>query len=758
MSANEVLDDAESDEDRVQEEAKAANEETGNAYKSPEAFMAYATSERVEAWTTVELSDAEAALAMASEADQAFQKMRDKFSKSDAAMIDGRLKDAMFLLMKKTLQAKDTVIDATRTALDAKDAVIDATRTALDAANSANAMLEKPLSDCLDQHFVLEVIRNPRFSSTTRMSSVRSIDTEDAMRKFLAPTKVRHWATIEADVGLHHLESKCEDIKMNVGDWGVLKELDCGKSEAFALSRMSQAVFLGIERYFEKIYAPEKVTSDREEGDWLGARVDVSWTRASRASDKEGIGALSTFRAAPADHPSIVFLVHVHKAPRPRELGIFTQLRLHDLWERFEDFERGSAMLMYVVPIMQTFTYMIHTGLKYAVLSTTDQTWFLRRDTRGRLDISSPYSAVDGHEGVAARRAYFAVVLHALFDQTATGMGLSTESDSLYAKMKASNSKSMGDFADMLAGGALGSNWQLVAHTVSDKFAEFVQAFLPGPGRNEEAVDSKADEALRSLRDLLPLSEDTFSIPRPQDCVCLSCSDRTIVDRCNSVGLKMIFKRWVYDLAPNDPTRNERAEAAMQNERSMYTGLLREAQGFAVPFLIYAGPWAVLPYVLAITDEGDSLERLLTGAVNRREQLNILDANFESARAALSTIHRLGVVHGGLADRNIVIHPDRGAKIIDLESARESTDPDEFQLEMAVLCSIFNRSENGAALHKKRSWHDGVAQSSRISGCETTIETKSTTAGDGPSDDHHAWANAKGAKSRSPCAFQRTLK
>ncbi|GBG35196.1 Serine/threonine-protein kinase pim-1, partial [Hondaea fermentalgiana] len=524
---------------------------------------------------------------------------------------------------------------------------------------------------------------------------------------------------------------------MGVEMWAPLDELDCGDNEFTVQTQMTVSGLEQIRRYHKAAPNVEEIKMYQEEGPWTGGRVDITWTRKMRVSDKSKLQLLSSFHRMNAASDNIVFLVHEHKAPKvfpfvpeigaewttdketgeqvPVKLGhrhrsssqnsvsssqssvqsydtmdedkrLFQNLKLVDIWKRFDACHRSSYFFKFVAPICQIFTYMVSSGLKYGVISTFDKTWFCRRDKKGVMEVSQAFDACAGRGLSAVRRAYLGIITLALQDDEATGYGLVTGDSTLYQAMKNHSDATIQKFADTLASDGTQDLDTTISKHFATRFALFCQQRYNGgrqPRRN----------AIDALREILPLSGEDFYLPLDGENI--HCNSRTIVTRCTLSGASMIVKRWAYSLLPRRPDENDAAKHALQNERRVYEVTLASLQGTAIPFLIYAGSYATMPFVLAVSDEGESLERLLMTAANADERAVLLETYFDAAHDALAAIHSCGVLHNDIAARNIVIHPDRGVKIIDFESAGECCEDLLAQEEMRELFKIFNRTVTG---------------------------------------------------------------
>jgi hypothetical protein len=108
----------------------------------------------------------------------------------------------------------------------------------------------------------------------------------------------------------------------------------------------------------------------------------------------------------------------------------------------------------------------------------------------------------------------------------------------------------------------------------------------------------------------------------------------------------------------------------LDREAKMYEEL-SDLWGTAIPSVVYTGPITLGRSALAITYEGQSLDRLQLDDIMARQELK------RKACDALTALHQRGVVHGDLALRNIVVNPaTKSVKLIDLGSASQiGSDP-----------------------------------------------------------------------------------
>ncbi|GBG27862.1 Glycogen synthase kinase-3 [Hondaea fermentalgiana] len=637
------------------------------------------------------------------------------------------------------LASKKAVAEAAKAAAEAAKAVAEAAKTAN----------KEKISVLISQPCIQRTIRNRNvaFSSTSRMPHVASVSQKQIDGDFLIPVDIEEWATFAADTSLAQLPFG-DDILMGVDLWAPLTEFDCGDNEFTSQTNMTVSGLEQIRRYHELDPNLPDIKMYQKEGPWTGGRVDITWTRKMKESDKSKLQLLSSFHEMNAACDSIVFLVHEHKAPKAfpfvpeagaefkvdKETGasvsakyghrhrsssqrssqsslsssqsslppppplpqpdtmedgkrVFQNLNLVGIWRRFENCDRSDYFFKFVAPICQIFTYMVSNGLKYGIISTFDKTWFCRRDKRGVMQISQAFDACTGRGIDAMRRAYLGIITLALKDPEATGYGLVKGDGTLYQAMKNHSRSTFQKFADTLASNGNEDLDSTISRKFADKFALFCKQKFNG-GRQPTRQN-----AIDAVREVLPLSDEDFYLPL--DGKTLHRNSRTIVDRCALSGAPIIVKRWAYSLLPRRPDENDEAKLAMQNERWAYEVTLGSLQGIAIPFLIYAGSYAMMPFVLAVSDEGDSLEQLLMAAADDDERATLLETYFDDAHDALAAIHSCGVLHNDIAARNIVIHPERGVKIIDFESAGECCEDLLAQEEMRELFKIFNRTVTG---------------------------------------------------------------
>jgi tRNA A-37 threonylcarbamoyl transferase component Bud32 len=148
----------------------------------------------------------------------------------------------------------------------------------------------------------------------------------------------------------------------------------------------------------------------------------------------------------------------------------------------------------------------------------------------------------------------------------------------------------------------------------------------------------------------------------------------------------------VKTLSEKDHDRHkEDGKLRFQHEIDLYQGPLRMLQGTAVPFMLYGGRFYPGRFIIALSDEGDSLMHI-EGVSDAEKK-----AMHESFRQALASVHNAGVLHGDIHPRNLVWNRVTGqGRIVDFGLAEYVKDMDSetnrmrFKGEMAQLDSIFS--------------------------------------------------------------------
>ena len=120
------------------------------------------------------------------------------------------------------------------------------------------------------------------------------------------------------------------------------------------------------------------------------------------------------------------------------------------------------------------------------------------------------------------------------------------------------------------------------------------------------------------------------------------------------------------------------------NEAKMYM-LLQPLWGIVTPTLVFQGKVSKNRFAVIATDEGESLQTKEGHARCIGNEASI----YEHAHNALNQIHSLGILHGDVALRNIVIGPDNSIKLIDFGRSHESNSQTDFQIEHDLLDKEF---------------------------------------------------------------------
>jgi tRNA A-37 threonylcarbamoyl transferase component Bud32 len=393
---------------------------------------------------------------------------------------------------------------------------------------------------------------------------------------------------------------------------------------------------------------------------------------------------------------SVPVLVHEHKAPITFPINLDKKRAPNNPIEDWRQYARnqsekfdqsGGLVAVYddesyenldVVRggVAQLFEYMLSLDLQFGVLSTTDRTWFCKRDDNGTLWISKCFMCA-GVNDESVVRAMFAMLIVANENPR---MGISSEYEETL-------------LVDLGGRGISARKDDNVHYQVSGKLREIVlntarRRSQRGTGNVDEDIGTK-----RSLIEVLPMSADQFSMPlwTHDSYHTVWNSSQSHVARmtmAEDVNTTMVVKT----LSEKDHDRHkEDGKLRFQHEIDLYQGPLRMLQGTAVPFMLYGGRFYPGRFIIALSDEGDSLMHI-EGVSDAEKK-----AMHESFRQALASVHNAGVLHGDIHPRNLVWNRVTGqGRIVDFGLAEYVKDMDSetnrmrFKGEMAQLDSIFS--------------------------------------------------------------------
>mmetsp|Transcript_18838 Transcript_18838/g.33447 ORF Transcript_18838/g.33447 Transcript_18838/m.33447 type:complete len:641 (+) Transcript_18838:295-2217(+) len=308
-------------------------------------------------------------------------------------------------------------------------------------------------------------------------------------------------------------------------------------------------------------------------------------------------------------------------------------------------------------PITQVYIYSCAMQSRYCVLTTGRYTWFMERE-EGVLNVSRAFQPSD--------------LTPSLAQAWVTFVGLANSNPT--------------------------SKVEETAKGFPTKFKRDREA------AREEAAEKRAERALKRARTTSSLSQmdsdeeiaDLTQLPLEE----LSC-DFSPIESYGPLTHGVAHRNLIHGLDSVikivDANKDVEGAEGLEYEASMYEEL-RDLWGSAIPNLVYAGPLTLGRSSLAITYEGQSLDRKQLELGMSKDELK------RKACDALEALHQRGVVHGDVALRNIVVDPaTKSVKLIDL-GASSKVDPGasgqaELAKESRALSALLDESldENVAA-------------------------------------------------------------
>jgi len=296
--------------------------------------------------------------------------------------------------------------------------------------------------------------------------------------------------------------------------------------------------------------------------------------------------------------------------------------------------------------LKQLFTYMVFNGLKYGVLSSFEFSYFVKRDNKGNIWVTQPFSALEtGTDSYTGTLKAYASLIYKVFKDPDSRNFYPDENEQLEKAFVAYCAEKFG--RDRI----FGANPSPMLLILGDNAVEFfarIRSTLPRNGARE-AEDL---ESLRSaIMDHLPLEEKNFSMPLPWSKEYKNVGNGV----CRIPGFGNHPDAWGIYVKTFAPTNKDRplefCEFEKQNflkEVELYNGPLRQLQGLYVPFLIYGGTFCERE-IIATSDSGKTASR------------DLAIANYDwfpvAIRESLQQVHAANVLHGDIAWRNIAIDP-----------------------------------------------------------------------------------------------------
>mmetsp|Transcript_3012 Transcript_3012/g.5391 ORF Transcript_3012/g.5391 Transcript_3012/m.5391 type:complete len:820 (-) Transcript_3012:132-2591(-) len=299
----------------------------------------------------------------------------------------------------------------------------------------------------------------------------------------------------------------------------------------------------------------------------------------------------------------------------------------------------------------EAFGHMVLMGLEFGFLSTTEFTWFLRRNNCGVLFLSKPYPGIrrgDNKKKISLNQAM------CLFLVMANDMPCARD---YYPSVERKGEK---DFLLKVAQtwgdkmnatpvvSTLNSIEQLRKTMTSSTSNGAMASSYPNGG-----LGAAADQARLSLIETLPLSEANFSIPLPwktQQYTPFKSSEQIQIARISFTKTWKVYVKTL--LIGNEVTPDEvsTSEAPLRNEIMLYQNQLRSLQGRVVPFMVHGGVFHQR-LIVATTDAGSQLSR---------EHMQRDPGMRNKVIQALMEIHKQNVIHGNAVLENVLYDPKTG--------------------------------------------------------------------------------------------------
>ncbi|KAG0195475.1 hypothetical protein BGX28_001302, partial [Mortierella sp. GBA30] len=294
-----------------------------------------------------------------------------------------------------------------------------------------------------------------------------------------------------------------------------------------------------------------------------------------------------------------------------------------------------------VGPVNQAYGYMRLNGYGYGILSTYEQTWFMKRGDQGTNDLMiSPTIAFDISEP-SLLQCYVWFIRQAVADERPLDPPTDIEKYQMLKDERRNDKRRRGTRSNKKK---------------KDSFKAFT-SFIFG-SRKTQSTSSKS-----TSRVTLPDFEKTELI---------SHNERAQTYKASWRGHDVIVKKC--DIWNEGPVAKE-----LKNEAKVYQKL-QALQGRYIPELWLAGVADGLEMVLVTDFVGTEVSQELLDDTAQRK-----------IREALSAIHELGVVHGDIRPQNIVMQgrgPDAKFYFVDFGFSRFTVDKSELLQETATLNSL----------------------------------------------------------------------
>ncbi|KAF8926465.1 hypothetical protein BGZ47_002706 [Haplosporangium gracile] len=328
----------------------------------------------------------------------------------------------------------------------------------------------------------------------------------------------------------------------------------------------------------------------------------------------------------------------------PIEIKRPVLLQTDDLLDDYLAEDRTGDARGVVGPVNQVYGYMRLNGYRYGILSTYEQTWFMKRGDQGANDLMiSPTIAFDISEP-SLLQCYVWFIRQAVADEQPLNPPTDFEK-SLMLKDERRNDKRRRDIS---------------ANKKKDPFKAFKSSIFGS--RKTQSTSSK--------------STSRVTLPDFEKMELISHNERAQTYKASWRGHDVIVKKC--DIWNEGSVAEE-----LKNEAKVYQKL-QALQGRYIPKLWLAGVADGLEMVLVTDFVGTEVsQELLDGTAQRK------------IREAMSAIHELGVVHGDIRPQNIVMQgrgPDAKFYFVDFGFSRITVSKTELLQEKATLNSLL-RSE-----------------------------------------------------------------
>lgn len=311
----------------------------------------------------------------------------------------------------------------------------------------------------------------------------------------------------------------------------------------------------------------------------------------------------------------------------------FTPIDSNDLSKEMSRRNKNGIEKKDMHPIRQVYTYSCLLKSHYLVLSTFEYTWFGKRE-KGEVFFSRGFGSDETNTSLARAWALFLKLVSQRSEKNEVSETFQTWSQDKES-FKSPDSAQDAPTAEQSSGSSASES--------------------KGTGGAGGGAASHG----RSRGDLgeLPLDKISASFDPIEtfDGLNHGIAYRNVINGYDSV-IKVV-----------ETPKDEEGSELLNYEAGIYTKL-RGLWGRHIPNMIYAGPISLARNVLAITYEGKSLDRLQDWS-----QLGMSkDELKRKAEKAVEEVHKLGVLHGDVALRNIVVDPKRKSlRLIDFGNATE---------------------------------------------------------------------------------------